>query len=234
MARALELLRPEAPPALIRDFLHWTNTQLMPQMDWFVDESDLGALHSNFHAAIIDAMTAVAVLSDDRARWNKARSVFDATVQRYLRWGKDVWAVDHVLGECTETQRDIFHSQMGLAGLIQAAEMAWQQDADWYSSDGYALAAGIELHARIVRAAVEQDESMLPQGFRFFESMPRPPKGMFWKFDLDRQIWAAHNSSTRLHVFDRDQDNYKYMVSHAAAFCLRVTRRSPCIWFPYQ
>lgn len=101
---------------------------------------------------------------------------------------------------------------MGLAGLIQAAEMAFQQDEDWYSSDSYSLAAAIELHARIVRAALDKDEGMLPRGFKFFESMPKPPKGLFWKFDLDRQIWAAHNSSTGLRVFDKDQDNFKYMV----------------------
>lgn len=183
----------------------------MPQMDWFVDEGDLGSLHSNFHAAITDAMAAVAILSDDRARWDKARSVFDITVRRYLRWGKDVWSVGHVLGECTETQRDIFHTQMGLAGLLQTAEMAFQQDEDWFSSDSHALAAAVELHARIVLAAIERDERLLPQGFKFFESMPRPPKGTFWKFDLERQIWAAHNASTGVRLFDRD-DGYKYMV----------------------
>jgi hypothetical protein len=112
MARALELLRNEAPPELITDFIKWVNTQLMPQMDYFIDESDLGTLHSNFHAAIVDAMAAVAVLSDDRARWEKAHVVFDATVQRYLRWGKDIWAEGHVLGETTETQRDIYHTQV--------------------------------------------------------------------------------------------------------------------------
>lgn len=218
MARALEMLKPQAPPTLVTDFLRWVDSQLMPQFDWFVDESDLGALHSNFHAAIVDAMTAVAVLSDDRARWNKARTVFHATVQRYLRWGKDEWADDHVLGETTETQRDIFHTQMGLAGLIQAAEMAWQQDEDWYSSGNYALAAGVELHARIVRAALDSNEAMLPRGFKFFESMPRPPKGLHWKFDLDRQIWAAHNA-TGLRVFDKTQDNLKYMVRWCAGPC---------------
>ena len=112
MARALELLRNEAPPELITDFINWVNTQLMPQMDYFIDESDLGTLHSNFHAAIVDAMVAVAVLSNDRARWEKAHVVFDATVQRYLRWGKDIWAEGHVLGEVTETQRDIYHTQV--------------------------------------------------------------------------------------------------------------------------
>lgn len=105
---------------------------------------------------------------------------------------------------------------MGLAGLLQAAEMAWQQDEDWYSSNNHALAAAVELHARIVRAAADKNEQMLPQGFRFFESMPAPPKGMFWKFDLERQIWAAHNSTTSVWVMDKATDNFKYLVSWVA------------------
>lgn len=36
-------------------------------------------------------------------------------------------------GECGETKRDLFHSQFGLGGLIQLAEMAWQQGVDLYS-----------------------------------------------------------------------------------------------------
>lgn len=114
---------------------------------------------------------------------------------------------------------------MGLAGLLQAAEMAWQQDEDWYSSNDHALAAAVELHARIVRAAADRDEQMLPQGFRFFESMPRPPMGMFWKYDLERQIWAAHNSTTSARVMDETKDNFKYMVScmgRATLSCMAV------------
>lgn len=180
-------------------------------MDWFVFEGGLASLHSNFHAAIIDAMASVAVLADDRARWDKAKVVFEETVQRYLRWGKDIWTTGHVLGESTETQRDIFHTQMGLAGLLQAAELAFQQDEDWYSSNNHALAAAVELHARRVRSGIEQDESMLPQGYRFFESMAKAPAGMFWKFDLERQIWAAHNTSTGVRVWD-SSDATKHMV----------------------
>lgn len=82
MARALELLRSEAPDWLIPQFLAWVNKRLMPQMDWFLGESNLRNMHSNFHAAIAEAMAAVAVLSDDRVRWNKARNVYHDTVKR--------------------------------------------------------------------------------------------------------------------------------------------------------
>lgn len=32
MARALELLRTQAPDELVADFLHWVNHELMPQV----------------------------------------------------------------------------------------------------------------------------------------------------------------------------------------------------------
>lgn len=36
-------------------------------------------------------------------------------------------------GECGETCRDLYHSQYGLGGLIQLAELAWHQGVDLYS-----------------------------------------------------------------------------------------------------
>lgn len=43
----------------------------------------------------------------------------------------DVYILD--CGECNETKRDLFHSQFGLGGLIQVAEIGWQQGKDLYS-----------------------------------------------------------------------------------------------------
>jgi hypothetical protein len=52
-------------------------------------------------------------------------------------------------GECTETKRDLFHTQFGLGGLIQLAEMAWQQGIDIYGYDYNKLAKSMEFHAFI-------------------------------------------------------------------------------------
>lgn len=181
-------------------------------MDYFVDDHPLGMLHSNFHSAIADAMTAVAVLGDDRVRWSKARAVHQATVERYLRWGRGIWAPGHVLGECTETQRDLFHSQMGLAGLLQAAESAFQQGEDWFSGNFHALAAAVELHARFVRAAMDGNEDALPAGFAFFESMPKPPRGHYHRYDWERMVWVLHNTRTGKQVRDQPFDGNKYLL----------------------
>ena len=52
-------------------------------------------------------------------------------------------------GECTETNRDLFHSQFGLGGLIQLAEIAWHQGVDLYGYDFNKLSKAMEFHAYI-------------------------------------------------------------------------------------
>ena len=78
--------------------------------------------------------------------------------------------------------QDIYHSEFGLGGLLQTAEMAWQQNIDLYATANWALVAAMELHARIVNAwDAGKQESLLPQGFKFYDtSMPRPPTGTQW------------------------------------------------------
>jgi hypothetical protein len=160
---------------------------------------------------------AYALLTDDASRFRKAVSLFQNTTADYLRWGKGADAAGRVLGECSETLRDIYHSgelpctcscilmcachldtclavllinicapgvlklkhfqrvmllaccaEFGMGGLIQVAEMAWQQDMDLYSASDFALASMMELHARIINAwDANKDESLLPLGFRW-------------------------------------------------------------------
>jgi hypothetical protein len=44
-----------------------------------------------------------------------------------LRLGKPAVVVERRKGETVETLRDFFHAQFGLGGLLQVAELAWQQ-----------------------------------------------------------------------------------------------------------
>jgi hypothetical protein len=57
-------------------------------------------------------------------------------------------------GECAETRRDLYHSQFGLGGLVQTAELAWQQGVDLYSFNGNALLRALETHAYITNGGV--------------------------------------------------------------------------------
>jgi hypothetical protein len=91
--------------------------------------------------------------------------------------------------------------------------MAWQQNLDLYSQNGYALAAAMELHARIINAALSKNnETLLPPGFRFYDkSMPAPPAGCSWRFDMRSQLWSAFNSTTGAKVMDL-RNGVKYVV----------------------
>lgn len=74
---------------------------------------------------------AYGVLTNDRSRYNRAVELYHTTVKDYLRWGRGQWV--HVapgwraVGEASETLRDIYHTQFALGGMLQVAEMAWQQ-----------------------------------------------------------------------------------------------------------
>jgi hypothetical protein len=88
-----------------------------------------------------------------------------------------------------------------------------QQDDDLYSSDNYALAAAMELHARITNAwDSNKDANMLPQGFKFYEgNMPQPPAGTRWQFDMQKQRWSAVYTSNGAWHSDL-WDNVKYLL----------------------
>lgn len=154
---------------------------------------------------------AFGILTDDRARYDKGASLFQATVQDYFKWGQGSFADGRYIGECSETLRDIYHSQFGLGGLLQTAEIAWHQNDDLYSSNNYILAAAMELHARIIRAYQAQDLTMLPSGFKLIDDMPSAPDGCMWKFDIRKQLWQAVDV-TSYQVVDELRDGNKYLV----------------------
>lgn len=48
--------------------------------------------------------------------------------QDYFKWGRGAWAPGRIIGESTETLRDIYHFEFGLGSLVQVAETAWAQN----------------------------------------------------------------------------------------------------------
>ena len=76
------------------------------------------------------------------------------------------------------TRRAVYHTLFGLGSLVQAAETAWGQDLDLYSENRHALAAGLELHARIINAFESGDEAA--------------PEGCSWSWDIQTQKWSAY------------------------------------------
>jgi hypothetical protein len=84
------------------------------------------------HSTLAETYMALGVLGNNRTMYNSGVNLFTSTVADYLKWGKGSFAVQNgnmtrLLGECSDTMRDMYHSQFGLGGLLQAAEIAWQQ-----------------------------------------------------------------------------------------------------------
>ena len=154
------------------------------------------------HSTIAEAYISFGSLTENRNRYNKGKDLFMRTLTDYFRWGKGNWTkgppeTTRMLGECSETLRDIDHSQMGLGGLVQVAEMCWQQDEDLYSHDDCALAAALEFQARIINSVTARDggrdESYLPLGFRHIENAPKLPDGIRYRLDTKTQRLSGHD-----------------------------------------
>ncbi|KAI8464660.1 MAG: chondroitin AC/alginate lyase [Monoraphidium minutum] len=223
MARTMQLLRATWPGFHQSDldkFVGWVDAVLMPQMDYYVDGLNPGLLkgraketvtYGNWPATIADAYMALGVLADDRARYDKGYALYRAVVEGYFKWGRGKWSRGRIIGETTETLRDVYHTLFGLGSLIQAAETAWGQDSDAYKEQEYVLAASLELHARIINAHEEGDEAALPPGFKFFESMPKAPHGCSWSWDIKTQDWTAYRKGDGSKCADQ-KDKTKYLL----------------------
>lgn len=128
MARALEILRatwPNFGQSHLDAFLAWAYSVLLPQMHYYIDEATPLALKSgkrqvygNWHASVADAYVAIGVLADNRALYDKGRALYRKTLHEYLKWGRG-HAPGRLLGETTETLRDIYHTEFGLGSLVQ-------------------------------------------------------------------------------------------------------------------
>lgn len=105
--------------------------------------------------------------------------------------------------------------------LLNVAEMAWQQGDDLYSTSGHVLAAGMELHARLLNAWEGAGDDALPAGYRFLRGgaagggMPPLPAGADgWAFDMDAQAWSAVSAASGRRVAALS-DGFKYLVGPA-------------------
>jgi hypothetical protein len=104
------------------------------------------ALHANgnWDAACLKTTLAISVFCDDR-------ELFDRAV-RYYRNGKGNGRLTHYVindaGQCQESGRDQQHTQLGLALLAEACEIAWNQGLDLYGDADNRLLKGFEYTAR--------------------------------------------------------------------------------------
>jgi hypothetical protein len=100
--------------------------------------------NGNWDAACLKTMMGIAVFCDDR-------EMFDRAVN-YFRNGSGNGRLTHYVindtGQCQESGRDQSHTQLGLACLAEACEIAWNQGADLYGEADNRLLKGFEYTAR--------------------------------------------------------------------------------------
>jgi hypothetical protein len=99
--------------------------------------------NGNWDTAAVKTVMAMGVFAEDRAMYERALRYYvdgagDGRLTNYIYAG----------GQCQESGRDQGHTQLGLAHLGDAAEIAWHQGLDLYSYAGNRLLAGFEYTAK--------------------------------------------------------------------------------------
>jgi len=98
--------------------------------------------NGNWDTAAIKTMMAIAVFCDDQV-------LFERAVLYYL-YGDGDGRLDHYIyesGQCQESGRDQQHTQLGLAHMTDACEIAWHQGIDLYGALDNRLLKGFEYTA---------------------------------------------------------------------------------------
>jgi hypothetical protein len=99
--------------------------------------------NGNWDTAAIKIMLAIAIYMDDRP-------LFDRAIVYYLHGCGD-GRLEHYIyptGQCQESGRDQQHTQLGIAHMGDACEMAWHQGLDLYSDLDNRLLLGFEYTAQ--------------------------------------------------------------------------------------
>ena len=99
--------------------------------------------NGNWDTCAIKTMMAIAVFCDNRA-------MFERALRYYVHGqgnGRLTYYVINDEGECQESGRDQQHTQLGLAHLGDAAEIAWSQGLNLYGYDDNRLLKGFEYTA---------------------------------------------------------------------------------------
>ena len=100
--------------------------------------------NGNWDTCCIKTMLAIGVFCNDKM-------IFDRAVD-YFRNGSGNGRLTHYVinetGQCQESGRDQSHTQLGLAHLAEACEIAWHQGLDLYGAEDNRLLRGFEYTAK--------------------------------------------------------------------------------------
>lgn len=148
------------------------------------------SLRNNWGAAIMEGRLLFSIMTEDRAEF--------AFVLERLRF---MW--QHMFveprGRVVETTRDMWHAAVGLAGLVQCAEVLWHQGIDIYSFNDDVLRDSLEYHACVWIAERDRDTSRMPQDLQAIKVVinGRPYTPISWDIAIHHYVERSGRTMPR-------------------------------------
>jgi hypothetical protein len=100
--------------------------------------------NGNWDSAALKTIMAIAIFCNER-------EIFERALIYYQHGSGDGSLLNYIIndeGQCQESGRDQGHTQLGIAHLVDCAEMAWNQGLDLYRIYDYRLLKGFEYTAK--------------------------------------------------------------------------------------
>lgn len=104
--------------------------------------------NNNWILTIQEALLQYYFYSDDVVNANKIINDYRGSLAK---------CITHECGMCSETKRDLIHSQFQLGSIVQVAEMCWNQGIDLYNVNNNIIHKCLEYHANILNGNIPND-----------------------------------------------------------------------------
>lgn len=151
MIRALELLKYSKPPNIPWDiefekrFKIFIQSVILPNLVSRYNE--ITRWNNNWILTIQEALLQYYLYVDDIVNANRIIEDFQAAL---------IKCVPHDCGMCTETKRDLIHTQFQLGSIVQVMEMCYHQGIDIYNIHANRIYRCMEYHGSILNGSLPQ------------------------------------------------------------------------------
>lgn len=151
MVRSIELLKYlykgfENHMGFQSRFKNFLNRIILPNLTNRYNE--IMKWNNNWILSIQEALLQYYFYTNDVVNANKIINEFTGVLSK---------CITHECGICSETKRDLIHSQFQLGSIVQIAEMCWNQGINLYSINNNIIYKCLEYHAGILNGDLPQD-----------------------------------------------------------------------------
>jgi hypothetical protein len=103
--------------------------------------------NNNWILTIQEALLQYYLYNNDIPNANKIINEFKDVIKK---------CITHDCGRCSETTRDLIHTQFQLGSMVQIAEMCWNQSVDLYRFNNNIICKCLEFHANILNGSIPE------------------------------------------------------------------------------